>query len=805
MTSPLLRWLLDLQVIPAEAGELRLGWERGLPAWGWFLVLLGVIAVVYWSYSRLRGPRWIRVGLAGVRAALLLLLVILLCGPLLVMPRERVETDWVMMLLDRSASMQVEDARSSDGHRLSRDGQLREALRRDEPLLRELAREHRLHWFGFDGGAYELAGSVDLGEAVGASAEILPTLGPADGWRTRIGASLEQVVRRAAGRPLAGVVLFSDGRTSDPPSKALLRRLQAEDVRVFVVPLGSDAELGDLALGRFTAPRRAFVRDFIPVTVDVDRIGRGAADLPATLRLIDTATGAELDRVEVPPGRESSTLTVTGRRDEEGEARWALVLDTPREDLVPENNRRELAIGVVDRPLRVLYVEGYPRWEYRYLKDLLVREESVQSSVLLLSADRDFAQEGNTPLSRLPRTAEEFAPFDLFIVGDIPASVFSPEQLEQIRYAVSERGAGLLWIGGSESLPAEWAGTALTDLLPIRTPLELAPTAMPVTMIATEQADRQGVLQIELGPGRRGGGPDPTVGASLDGVSPSWPRELADPATGWSRLQWAQRIEPGQLKPTAEVLARTVQDVTGEPSALVVAMRYGAGQVLYVATDEIWRWRFGRGETLPEQFWIQLVRMLGRERAAGADAALVLDVQPRRVEAGRPVRVSLRLLDEALATLDLGSIAAVVESGVGDEESRRAEIELRSTGRSGEYAAVILTEQSGEGSVGSRRVRVADPTLPEAAGAEATFEILRPDEERRRPEADHTLLRTLAAETRGKVVPPEDLRGLLDLPKRHLRSEDPVTERIWNTPAALLLVLLLGALEWVGRRLIRLL
>ena len=82
----------------------------------------------------------------------------------------------------------------------------------------------------------------------------------------------------------------------------------------------------------------------------------------------------------------------------------------------------------------------------------------------------------------------------------------------------------------------------------------------------------------------------------------TWPQALSDPSYGWSQLHYAQRIEPGKLKPTAEVLAETAQTFRGTPLPLVLHMRYGAGRVIYVATDEIWRWRYGRGERLPEQF-----------------------------------------------------------------------------------------------------------------------------------------------------------------------------------------------------------
>lgn len=792
----LLRWLLDLDTIPSGATDLRLGWEHPLPAWGWAIVVLAIVALVVWSYGRLRGPRPARIALAVVRGALLTLLAILVSGPLLVQPREHVERDWVLMLVDRSASMQVADAEGAipgGPARVSRDAQLRSSLLGASTLLRSLEEQRTVVWLGFDGSAYELAKGPAEGVEGGTSAALPVELGGADGWRTRLDTAIAQALERAAARPLAGVVIFSDGRTVEPPSRALVRRLQSEAAPVYVVPLGRDAPLGDLALRRVSAPQRAFVRDVVPVAVEIDRFGESARRLGATVRLIDTRTGVELDRVDLPPAAEGgadapSEITLAGRSEQAGDATWAVVIDAPADDLVSENNRREVPVGLIDRPLRVLYVDGYPRWEYRYLKNLLVRERSIESSVLLLSADRDFAQEGNVPLARLPRTAEEFAPFDLVIIGDVPATFFTPEQLALIRDAVARQGMGLLWIGGAQSTPSAWAGTPLADLLPMRPPLDLPSAGVAVNMVATPQATRLGVLRL--------GSP---------GNATLWPPELADPAAGWSQLHWVQRIEPRQLKPTAEVLAESAQPVSGDPTPLVIAMRYGAGEVLYVATDEIWRWRYGRGETLPEQFWVQLIRMLGRERAVGADTMLLLETAPRRAAPGQPVRVSLRMLDAALAGLRPGSIAAVIETPAGEHV---ADIELRQTGRDGEFAAIWIAERdqsSGAGEASELRVRVVDSAFPEAAGASATIEVVRPDEERRRPETDHALLRTLAAETGGRVLHPDDLSALSQLPRREIRTEDPITERIWNTPLALLLVLLLGAIEWAGRRLISLL
>jgi len=772
MSHPTLRWLLDLESIPADAEALLIGWEHAWPAWLWTLLILGVVGVCVIGYGRLTGPRWARTTLATLRGLLLITLLALLSGPMLVVPRERIEQDWLLVLLDRSASLTIADAPSPSGRRIEREEQMRRMLRDHRSLFDRLAEDRRVVWLGFDAGAYELSAAPE-------QSEMPVLLGEPVGLRTRIGPALEQALQRAAARPLAGVLLVSDGRTTDSPTRGAIRRLQAEDVPVHVVALGAREPIGDIAVRRVSSPARAFVRDQVPVTVEIDRVGAAAATMVATVRLVDSKTGAELDRIALEGGAEGiEEVTLVGTPAAAGEANWAVIVDTDIPDLVPENNRRELVVGLVDRPLRVLYVEGYPRWEYRYLKNLLVREESIESSVLLLSADRDFAQEGNTPLSRMPRTAEEFAPFDLMVVGDVPAGFFAPGQLAAIRDAVAERGMGLLWIGGPFSTPSSWGGSALADLLPIRAPLELPAVGEPVTMAATALAARLGVLQL--------------------GDDARWPEELADPATGWSRLRWAQRIDPMQLKPTAEVLAETAHGLSAQTLPLIVSMRFGAGQSVYIATDEIWRWRYGRGEMLPERFWLQTMRMLARDGLAGGERGLSLVAEPRRAMPGQPVRIVLRATDALVGESALASVRAVVQS---TDRRGLGEIELRATGRGGEWSGAWLPDLLADGGQ-ERIVRIDDPALALADDLSVAVEIVQPDEERRRPETDHELLRRLAEETGGQMLPADDLSALEQLRRRHVVTDDPIAERIWNTPLALILVLLLATLEWVGRRML---
>jgi hypothetical protein len=793
MNSEFLRWLLNIERIPADAETVRLIFERPFPAWLWAIIVMvgGLFAI--WSYSRLTGWRPGRGALAGLRFAIILLVCVLISGPMLEMPRESVEEDWVLVLADRSASMQIADVEASGlspTGRITRDEQLRRALGDHADVFEFLDDQKELVWLGFHMGAFTLSARADTSrnesangfESNGADFErfdIPVDLGEADGRRTSIGTAIEQALQRAAARPLSGIVLLSDGRTNDPPSRALIRRLQQDAVAVFTVPLGSREPLADLAIRRVDSPRRAFIRDKVPIVVQLDRMGEAARDLGATVRLIDEMTGEELASEVVSAGDDRDELTLTAEPDMAGDTTWRVEIETDQPTLVPDRLVATFPIELIDRPLRVLYVDGYPRWEYRYVKNLLVREQSIESSIMLLSADRGFAQEGDKPIARLPRSPGEFGEFDVVVLGDVPGSFFTHDQLEMIRDLVAERGAGLLWIAGERYMPRTLAGTPLADLLPVRGSLDLAIIGRPVLMEPTPQAERLGVLNL----------------ATPEQVG--WPRELVDPDFGWSKLHWAQRLDPTQLKPTVEVLARTTEYVGDQQLPLVTLMRYGAGRTIYVATDEVWRWRYGRGELLPEQFWVQMIRMLGRESVTSDDDLALLEVNPRRVQTGQPIRIDLRLLDTRLAEMQLDRVDALLEteSGVILTELQLSRLDTAEA----RFAATFLTDTPGR-----LRVRLAEPALHELR-LEGEVYVYLPDDELRQPETDHDLLRQLAESTGGIMIEPDNLRILPEsLPNRAVTISNPLTERIWDTPFFFGLIVLLLTLEWVGRKVVRL-
>jgi len=816
---------------PGDEG-VNLGFTFELRAYEWALAIALCVLAAWWCYRRLDGPRWGRATLATLRALLLALLVLLVTGPKLVRPNETIEKDWLVVLLDRSASMNIADATTPDGQKESRDQQLRQALVKNKAALEAASKDRSVLVMGFDAGAFEIKpGATGVVDAV--------ALGNPVGGRSDLSGALEQALAKIASRPLSGVLVLSDGRVSGGrtqgaastgASRSLLRKLAAEKTPIITVALGSPDPVGDVSVRSVQGPGVAFANDVVPIEAAVEFVGAGGAAGRAKVQLVDTATGRVLDEQAIEweaqpipaPGtaraeRPVKRATLTSTPTDQGSAKWAVRVVPDGPDLLAGNNESPVSVDVVDRPLRVVYFDGYPRWEYRYLQAILTREKSIASSAQLLSGGRRFIQEGNTLLPALPTSPAEWAAIDVIILGDVRPEVFSGEQLRQLRERVAVGGAGLLFIGGESAMPSAWRSTPIGDLLPISTSGDYSPGdnqrtyGRDLTMRPTPLADRLGVLRLLRTPE----------------LNSWWPPSVSDPESGWSRLRWAQRIDPSSLKPAAEALAfgSPVGDAAaGDEGVLVATMRFGAGRIVYVATDEIWRWRYGRGEDLPERFYLQLVRLLGRDSVARAGRRALLTASPIRGEVGRPIRLNLELIDQTLADAAAATVNVRVErvGEVGakpndpstlptDRDADSAAVTLRSAGqpkRTGVESRPTLAGTFIAARAGLYRASVADPLLAGSTDAAVTteFEVTLPDDELRQPETDHPLLANLSKETGGAAMSLSDwsaLPGLL--PKREVHiALAPDEESLWDKPIMLILVLLLATAEWIGRRLLRL-
>jgi len=243
-------------------------------------------------------------------------------------------------------------------------------------------------------------------------------------------------------------------------------------------------------------------------------------------------------------------------------------------------------------------------------------------------------------------------------------------------------------------------------------------------------------------------------------------------------------------------------------------MRYGAGRVVYVATDEAWRYRYGRGETLPERFWIPLVRLLARESLGRGGKLASLEVSPQKALVEQQVTITLRLLDQTLLEAKPESITVLVKAaekleGVATNAgsaSDGVEIVLRpTTDRAqdalvGRFTGVFVPVDPGAYVIESR-----DPTVV-GLNLSARFEASYPDDELRAPQPDHEFLTELTQATGGTVLPASRLNDLTALlPNREVKIlGTPDVETLWDKPLVLVIFLLLIGIEWIGRRLIKL-
>jgi len=772
------------------------GWAYPLPGWAWLLIVLAAFAIAHGSYARMEGARWARFGLATFRALLLIALAVLLAGPTVVRTDLTPEADWLLVMVDRSASMTFADTQV-DGNAISRDQALRDALQKQLDLFGEdqLGQTRNIVWFGYDREAYPI--DPPSGEALFNDPSV---------QATNLRTALDQVLQAAAGRTISGVVLFGDGQSPQPTGDATVEKLARQDIPVFSVPLGSAQPRLDLAVQRVDAPVSAFAGDLVPLTVTVRRqdIAPGEDEAvnidpsQVVVRLIDEDTGDIVDERTLEeqgfdsPVRLQAQSELAGELNLRAEVSYEGSVQAVQSEIATSNNSRSVSIAMVDRPLKVLYVDRV-RWEYKFLVPMLKREESIDSSILLVDAERGFVQEGDTPLSRFPLTAEEIRPYDVIVIGDVHPRFFSDQQLALIREHVATRRAGLLWIGGDRHTPNLYAGTDLELLLPMTTPSavgRLVPAeGLAVPIAPTPAAEELNLLRLSLKRGDAAGSP------------------LAEWPTNLPPFRWAQDL--GTLRPGSRALAHAlgmVDPTTGEPSPLVVLYRFGGGEVIYVGTDETFRWRKVGGEVYFEQFWIQLMRKLGRTRLQQIDDRARFVVSPTAVDLGATQLVELTIDDPALIRSAPQSVGVkVFAQNPADEDDLQevGEVELRPSGFQGDLdsgARAVYQANWRSDRPGRFVLRVSEPLL-DALALQAPAEVRDPAQELARAATDHDRLIRLASGTGGAVIELNNLAQLESLvPDRSRELTSETRQPLTNTLVALLVLLGLLTLEWALRR-----
>ena len=117
------------------------------------------------------------------------------------------------------------------------------------------------------------------------------------------------------------------------------------------------------------------------------------------------------------------------------------------------NNKEERFLTFLDDKVKVLYVEGAPRWEYRYLRTVLMRDSRLEVKFLMTKGDPDLAKYSPEYISEFPAVGESTLDFDLVILGDADSRYFERKQMEWMVKQVNRLGGAMLMLGGGSYAP----------------------------------------------------------------------------------------------------------------------------------------------------------------------------------------------------------------------------------------------------------------------------------------------------------------------------------------------------------------
>ncbi|HVE79836.1 MAG TPA: hypothetical protein VNA89_13285 [Gemmatimonadaceae bacterium] len=726
-------------------------------------VAFGVLAVALpalATYRRGRGRATSRqrLVLAGLRAAALLVLALCLARPVIAVSEAVPQRNVLGVLVDDSRSMRVADV---DG-RPRADWVRRQLGGPDSALLAALATRFELRVFRFAGGVERVRDGAAL---------------DFDGSRTHLAGALRRVEAELGGAPVAGIVVVSDG--ADNSADALvepLASLRARRIPVYTVGLGREAFERDVAVSRVELPRSVLIGSTLLADAVVTHRGYAGERVSLVVedggRIVGTQPLTLGDDGEAAPVRVRIPAAAAGVRT----LRFRVApLDG---EMMTANNERAATLLVTDRREKILYVEGEPRFELKFIRRAVAADTQLQVVALQRTAEHKFLRLGVDDSLELatgfPARREELFAYRAVILGSVEAGAFTLDQLRMLADFVSERGGGLLVLGGRRALgEGGYRGTPVADLLPFALGEGRDQDA---DSLFTE-------LKVELTPA---GATHPAtqVAATLDASAARW-RTL--PA-----LSSVNRL--GAAKPGATVLLRGVATSGGERQPVLAYQRFGRGVVVALPVQDSWLWQMHADVPLEdlthETFWRQLLRWVVSDVPGQVTAAVGAD----GVEPGETVTVTADVRDPLFLPVNGARATAIVTTPAG--ESRELPMEW-TIDRDGEYRASFTAAEPGayelrvRATLGDRTI-TSEPASVRAGEMGAEYF----DAEMRTP-----LLRRVAEETGGRFYTPATAAAL---PEDVIYTESGTTVRrqkeLWDMPAVFLLLVGLVAAEWGVRR-----
>lgn len=722
-------------------------------------VALGAAILTYRRVGAHSTPRD-RIVLGALRAATLVVVLSCLFRPMLLLSAPVPQRNFVGVLVDDSRSMQIADRGTA------RSDVVRAALgASDSSVIVALREKFQVRLFRFGSALQRIGGADALAF---------------DAAETRVGDAIAHARQELDAVPLSGLVVLSDG--ADNASAAIgdeLLSLRARSVPVFTVGIGAERFNRDAEIERVELPRQVLEGTSFVASVVIRQ--RGFARQRVPLVVEDGGKVIAREEIELPPDGASVPvrLPVTVREAGARTLRFSIPLQS--DEQVTQNNERRALLDVRHRREKILYVEGEPRPEVRFMREAVAADSNIQLVVLQRTAESKYLRlnvDGPTELAAgFPTTRAELFRYRAIVLGSIEASAFTPDQLRMLADFVSMRGGGILFLGGRRAFAeGGYAGTPLADILPVFVEGDaVADTLTPFAELAVRVT-------------RAGAGHPVTQHAA-----PSRTRARSD-SSPIVRVHVSSVNRVSRLKPGAVTLLEGTAGRYRQP--VLAYQRFGRGLSVALPIQDSWLWYMDASVPVEDAAYRTLWRQLLRWITSDTPDQLRVSTTVDRVRPGGSVTIRAEVADSSFVRKNDARLVARVRAPSG--AVREVPLEWV-VDRDGEYQASYSSDE-----LGVHTVRVAttsdrpnvtpleDSTFVAVADLGAEFY----GAEMRRP-----LLQRIADETGGKFYTPATMRTLADDIALNKRGVTVVHQMdLWDMPAVLVLLVVLLCAEWAYRR-----
>jgi hypothetical protein len=806
--------LLGINRLPGTTveGQARLEFAalpRGATGAALVVLAISLVALFWWLYKRegrgLSVPK--RVGMVSLRTLTILALGVMLLEPVLIFSRRETLRSHLLIVVDDSESMKFSDPYTdnsraaelaarlkvrSQGGRSPID-QLRETPRLDlvksvlQPSLEALARGREVY-------IYDLGSASRLSAEGTARARKLDNIRPTRPM-SPLGDALQGVLAAHRGRPVAGVILATDGRsnTGEDPLRAAEGAIR-QSVPVFPIAAGADERPRNVRLAEVEASPVVFASD--PMTIAVVVESRGLRDAEATIVLeqrINEGGWESVANQRVVLGEDGILKRTPFRITPKvvGQYEYRARVEDAGPELTLEDNTATAVVRVVRQQIRLLVIAGEPSPEFQFLRNALLRDQHVEFAAWLQHSDPGYRQAGDRPIARLPKDQDELSHYDALLLIDPDMRALAPQWPEMITTFVSQQAGGLIFVAGElhsqqlfENAGGASAGGDWTRLLPVVREPGLFRTEAEVRL------STQTTYSLDLTPEGRA---DPIFEFHPDPVRN---RTILNSLPG---MYWNFPVT--RARPGATVLARhgdpRMQNQYGR-QVLLASQLYGPGRTVFLGFDSTYRWRY-QSEDYFDGFWARLVDRVGRNKALGGRFPFQVHLGKSVYRVGETISIGVRYTDSA-AVLEAAELAAELEIAGQPPEPIRFELVRDDPG--------LLTASVPAQVAGAYTLRIVPATAGDrTAGVRpsvTTFRVEPPRREVDEPALNRPLLADLARLTGGKVFELPEV-GRLDaaIPMREVTRTMENRDELWDAPLLFATIVLGLTVEWVLRKVLR--